>query len=295
MKIPMFVTSLLPTLSRDLINEDCRLIKAEIQRFTLPPYEEAAQDFRQSFKNKYLQQLNTSFLQTVKGEGANMVAATAKILKNSVDLVDELDTLVEKTFDQQVASLGLTYQKTNALQLLEITSFYVRYARRFLIYIYELESDSASAVKVSEIFAPAETKWLEENFATFVLASKALATKPQELRRLLYAVPDIVVTPETHDQIMATTGTTKIDPLQLGLVPFWKNPIFHIGLRIGEWQALRYKTAQEELKTLQLQKLQLEMKKANKQDAVTDRELKAYADRIQDMTYKMEKMEKDYA
>ena len=78
-------------------------------------------------------------------------------------------------------------------------------------------------------------------------------------------------------------------------IPVWLNPIYHIGMRIAEWQAKRYKSAKEELSLLQLRKLNLERVSAGKPDAKIQSEIKYLEARIQGLNFDIDEMEKKYA
>lgn len=90
-------------------------------------------------------------------------------------------------------------------------------------------------------------------------------------------------------------GSAKVDPFQMDLIPIWLNPIYHIGMFVSEWQADRYKAAKEEVRLLQLRKLNLEKTIEKKPDAKIQHEIEYLSNRVQGMNFKIEKMEKDYA
>jgi ABC-type phosphate transport system auxiliary subunit len=72
----------------------------------------------------------------------------------------------------------------------------------------------------------------------------------------------------------------------------WLNPVYHVGMLVAEWQAARYKAAQEELRTLQLRKLNLEKKLEGKSDAKIEQQISYMQKRVDDLEYKIVKMEK---
>jgi hypothetical protein len=83
-----------------------------------------------------------------------------------------------------------------------------------------------------------------------------------------------------------------IDPIGGGMVAgFEMNPIYHFRLMIAEWQADRYKSYKEKKKLLEVKLLNLKIAKDGKRDPKLDREVNYYESLVEDLEYKMSKME----
>lgn len=298
MKVLQYLASLLPTFGRDQVLEDCRITRAEISEGTLPAYVAAAELFKGwKFKSKDLDQKFKTFARMTHSHGGNFVDQITKGLKQAVDNLTAVEDLIRKTYNEDVASAGLTYQKAQLLQFVEFAGFASKYARKFLVLVYVLESsqfkDSGSSV--SESITAAEMKWLEQNFISFCTAMNVVSTGDAKLRKAITDIPDIMVTKDNAGTLGSTVGEAKLDPLQMRLIPLALNPIYHVRMAVAEWQANRYKAAHEEVKLLQLRKLNLERLSAGKADAKLQQEINYLERRISGLNFKIAEMERAYA
>ncbi len=299
MKIGNFLTSLLPTFGKDQVLEDCRLTLGEIKNGTLPAYEAAAPLFKSwKFKSDKLKDQFATF-QRLTHSGGNFVDAVAKGLKLATDNLEAVEDMIGKTYNEDVASSGLTYLKANLLQFVETAGFVSKYARKYLDYIYALETAEVGEAEdqsaAMDTLVKAQVEWLDKNLIPFATAFGIVTTQPTKLRQVLANIPDIVATPDNAQTLGSTMGQAKLDPLQFGLIPIWLNPIYHVRLAVAEWQAARYKEMQEELRLVQLRKLNLERAVQGKSDAKIQKEIAYLAARKDKLSYELARMEREYA
>ncbi|MNU19708.1 hypothetical protein D3C71_79410 [compost metagenome] len=299
MKIGNFLASLLPSFGKDQVLEDCRLTHGEIKNGTLPAYESAAPLLKSwKFKSDKLKNQFAMFSR-VSGMNGNFVDAVAKGLKQANENLDAVEDMISKTYNEDVAASGLTYLKANLLQFVETAGFVSKFARKYLDYIYALETvevgDQESASASMETMLKAHVEWLDANFLSFATAFGIVSTPTANLRKVLGNIPDIVVTADNVQTLGATMGQSKLDPMQFGLIPVWLNPIYHVGMVVAEWQAARHKEMQEELRLIQLRKLNLERVAAGKPDAKIQKEIGWLSSRRDELSYKLQKMERDNA
>lgn len=296
MKAHSYLTSLLPSFGKDQVIEDIRLTRGELQDVTIPAYEAAAGLLKDgNIRSKALEGDLALFKRTVKASTGGFTQTVLKALKTSLENLEHAEELITKTYSDEVAGGGVTYMKANLLQLVEVVAFVSKFARKYLVYIYvhETAEYEDSGTDLAESITPAEGEWLRANFLSFCTAVNIVSTAPSSLRKSLADIPDVVVTPDNAHTMGATLGENKIDPLQMRLIPVWLNPIYHIGMFVAEWQASRYKSAQEELKLIQLRKLNLERLADGKPDARIQKEITYMESRIQGLNYKIAKMEKN--
>lgn len=295
MKLSQYLSSLLPTFGRNQVIEDCRLTKTEITEFTQPAYDIALPLLKGwKFKSPILQSQMGTFGRMVKSVGNdNAVVTIQKSFKNILANLSATEEMINKTYNEDVASAGLTYLKANLLQFVEATAFVSKFARKFLIYIYICETsvlDDGETV-VDHSLSKAEIEWIGANFVSFCTALNIVSGDPSNVKKLINSIPDIVITSENVATLGASLGESKIDPFQMKLIPIWMNPIYHVGMFVAEWQADRYKVAKEEVKLLQLRRLNLEKLSDGKPDARVQHEINYMETRIQGMNYKINKME----
>jgi hypothetical protein len=297
MKIQQYVASLLPSFKREQISEDIRITRQEIRDNTIPSYENASAVFKGwKFKSEQLKPQIDQFNRMVKvGTGSNIILTIGAAMKPLLENLEIVDDLIGKSYNEDVAGGGMTFQKANLLQFVECAAFVSKYARKFLVWTYTVESaayDENAHEYVKNAMVPAEIDWIKANFLSFCQALNIVSGRPADVRRTIAAIPDIVITGDNTSTVAATMGESKIDPFMMKLIPIWLNPIYHIGMFVAEWQASRYKSAQEESKLLQMRKINLEKLAAGKPDAKLEQEIQYTESRIQALNYKIDKMEK---
>ena len=295
MKVLNFLESLLPSIKKSRIEEEMRLCRAEITEHTAPAYKSAEELLgKWKFKSPDLQPHLEMFNRMVKTKG-NFVTTVEASWKDIIENLDYVEEQIAKTYNEEMASAGYTYLKANLLQMSSAYAFVSKFARKFLIYIYICETAmyEESNTILSESLSPAEIEWIKANFISFCTAFNIVSGKPQQIQKEFANIPDIIITEDNVHTLGATIGAAKLDPFQMGLIPIWMNPIYHIGMFVAEWQADRYKAAKEEVKLIQLRKLNLEKLSEGKPDARIQKEIAYMETRIQGINYKIEKMEKD--
>jgi hypothetical protein len=172
-----------------------------------------------------------------------------------------------------------------------------RFSRKFLLYVFVCETAQYEdgGTTITDSLSPAEIEYIKANFVTYCTALNAVCNQPQTVRKMLEDVPDIVISSENVGALSSTLGEAKLDPMNMKLIPIWLNPIYHVGMFVAEWQADRYKAAKEELRLVQLRKLNLEKVSQGKPDAHVQKEIAYLETRIQGMNYKIAKMEAKHA
>lgn len=296
MRFANYIASLLPSFSKDRVIEDARLTRTEIKEHTAPSYEAAA-DLMKSwkFKSPQMEKPLGIFDRMVKSSGNdNFVVTIDKGFKVMLENLNHIEDQVSKTYNEEVAGGGLSYLKANLLQFVECIGFVSKFARKFLIYAYICESAmfEESSESVTTSLSPAEIEWLDANFVSFCTAFNIATNAPSHVERKLSEIPDIAITSENEHTLGSTIGEAKIDPFQMKLIPIWMNPIYHVGMFFAEWQSNRYKAAKEEVKLLQLRRLNLQKLSDGKPDAAVQKEIAYMESRIQGINFKIAKMEK---
>ena len=298
--IAQFVLSLLPGFSKDRVLEDCRLTRSEIQQYTMPAYS-SAQDIlkRRGYDSAQMKDFAATFARQVKlDRGENMMTQIGKTFKPALENLDEIEKQIEKIYNEEVSGAGITYLKANLLQFLECLAFASKFSRKFLNYYFICETahaDPENSPVVSDALQPAEIDWIKANFLAFCTAVGIVTTATPNLKRALDAIPDVAVTPENLKTMGQTLGQNKLDPLMLGLLPPGLNPIYHIGIRVAEWQVKRHELAKEELKTVQMRIYNLQRIADGKPDASVQKQIDYYQGRANTLTFKIAKVEQENA
>jgi hypothetical protein len=299
MKIPYYLTSLLPTFGKDRILEDINVTRGEISEFTHPAYAIAAPDFKTwKWKSERLATIAGSIdRQMKKPAHENYVTAIEKSFKPMLANLDEVKRMVEATYNDDVGGAGITYLKANLLQFVELIGFVSKYARKLLIYTYAAETETYpdSGTVFTDMIVPADIEWLTQNVVNFSTAFNIVTVPPAEVKKQLSQIPDMVVKQENSEAVTAALGESKLDPFRMKLIPIWLNPIYHVRMFVAEYQTNRYHEAKAELQLLQLHKLHLEKLKEGKPDAKLAQEIQYTQSRVQKLSYKIAEMEKGNA
>lgn len=291
-----YVESLLPSLGKDRVLEDIRNLREELQDTVIPPYASAAEFFKQfKFQDKITKDLSKDFDRMVKTKyRGDMVAVLSQVWGNSVEGLDELDRLVDKYYGTTVTSTGMTFLKANVLQHVEAMGFAFRYARRLLMYLYALETQhySKDGDKVTGSFlSKPEREWMQMHYRDFLHVVNILATPAGDLGRIYGQVPDALIEPERVEEMKATMGTSKIDPLKHGFIPSALWPLYHVRIRIAEWQVARRDAAREEVRAMEFRLLNLKNQTSGQGNARIEQEIAYSEDRISKLNRKIAKLE----
>lgn len=302
-----FAVSLLTGFSKNRVITDARNTHEELKEITAPAYEHALKIFgRRKLVSPQLIRLQDGFDAAHPRPAENMIVSIEKGMKEIVKNVKELEDVVQKTFNEEIAGTALSYRKANLLQLLEAYSFVSRYARKLLNFAYIAETAALEAkaegqpvdtevAKIGEEILPADLDWLKQNMGYFAQLFLVCSgqSKHKDVVKAIEEIPDVEIVSGNHETLAATLGPDKIDPFRMGFIPVWLNPFYHIGMAITEWQVARYNAAEEELRMLQLRKLKLEKRLEGKSDAKLEQQLSYMTKRVNDLEYKLIKMRGD--
>lgn len=296
MKLFNFISALLPNFQRDTVVDNCRITATDIKEVAIPAFETAEKVLRNwKFKDETIAQDMQTFDRLVRiGPKGNMVVVINELLPKIHDNLQTIADMIEKDFMEDITPGGLTFMKAQMLRFSELAGFVTNYAPKYLNYIFLLEAAQypEADINVSNNLKPAQIAWLRNNFMDFCAAVEAVSVDNSKLVKAIEAAPDITITSDNIKTLPVTMGMSKIDPLNLGLVTGFFNPIFYGRIAIADYQVARYEAAREELKRVQLQKLQLEKLAQGKPDASLQKQINYASDRIERLEYKIAQMEK---
>lgn len=296
MNIAKFLSSLLPTFGRERVLEDLGCTLRELEGKVLPEYRQLVRDMQGfHYQNKEVKFLQSTF-KTNYG-GGDMLDTIFKELPQVIANVQKIEAMAHDQYNKDIAASGMTYKAATMLQLAEYAAFVSKYARKLAVFVVTAESLELAKKDAlfSESIPPAQEKWVTSNMINFCTALSALAMPAAKLLEALLNLPEAVVTADGETGLAAQMGADKLDPFKTRLVAPWLNPIYHIGMFVAEWQAARFKEAEEEMQLLQLRRLNLLRLKQGKEDALLDQQIEKCESRIQTVSYHLAQMEKSYA
>ena len=299
MIISKFLESLLPTVSKDTVRDDLNLCVEEFNQHVDPVYQQFEKNFKTyQFKNPTLhafeKKLKNSDVQ-INYSGNWLVA----IYKEAIKYVPEKIKLVQYMMEDNSKTAdfvreAMKVREVNAVQLAEVLSFMVRYARRLLNYAVTIETNYIKQEDENKGVLIAEVEWINKHYSPFLVGLSFLATKKAKATELIDKVPDILVNKANAQEVMAVASHTT-DPFRMGFIPLVLNPIYHIRMRIAEWQAARYHEAKFEQQALATKLMYLQKKAEGKDDAKLEKTIEEYERLLAKKTYELHAMEEKYA
>lgn len=295
MNLSSFISSMLPNFTRSRIEDDLDTIFAEYNDHVKPCFEQ----FRKEFKNfKFTDSEIQSQVQVFddntkfKYDGNHVVAMYDSALMNIPSKIDLCRLIIEDKFTSDVLASAINALQINVIQLVEVLAFVTRFARRYLNFVITKElsglgwKDEGEGSSITE----AEQDYIKKNFLYFVHGLKILHADRADIKEAFEEIPDILVNKDNVKNVTTVSGE-KTDPLQLGFIPVFLNPIYHIGIRIAEYQAARYKEAQHDQQVITSKILYLRKKLDGKQDAHLEKVIENYEELARKQSYKIAKME----
>lgn len=306
MQIFNYLKGLFHRITRGQIKSSCDLTIESIQTHTLPAYAQANELFKlRRISSKEGIALAGEFKKrvgTVKGT-TGMVDAIEAILENTVKMLGTIVTRSDAVFSDIESTLGMTYQKAMYLRLISAATFANDFSRKFLNYLYVLETANleASENHISDALSPAEISYVKDNFANYVLVMTILSNSFVDVLKSIDELPDAVVSEQSDQVLSGSLGAKKVDPfgfrnLSLPItVGVNLNPFYLAGMLIADFRASQYKCSKEELDLLALRKLNLERLYAKKPDARLQQQIDYLGDRVSRLNYELATMKEKYA
>lgn len=302
MKVINFLKSLLPNFAKQTVLEDIRTTRVILTAITIPAYQESMRIFgNRKLTNPSLLQDWEIYRRNVKGtSGSNTITAIEKSFKQMLTTLDHVEKLVEKDYNDDIEGMGVTYYKAAVLQMVESIAFAAEYANKYLNYVLVVESaalsDSGDAVdEIGASIVPAEVRYISDRFQDFCTVMDTLSKPTDKIKADFEAIPDLTVT-ETGDRVVAqSVGLSKLDPFRQGFVPLAMNPIYHVRMKVAEYQHYRYEKAKAEKEVLELRKLRMERLIAGKKDPAIEKQIEYTQGRIDELAGQLRKVEGQYA
>lgn len=295
MKIQNYIKAITGIFSKDQLRDNLRAVHRNLHESTLPAYASVSPVLKTwQFKSQEMKDFIRMFNATVERKTSPSVIVNINdLLQAAATNLDIMEKFFESNFAEEIIPGGMTYTKAQVQQFIDQVDFVSTYARKFLNYalISETSSYMSGEESLKDSMLGPDITYVEKNIQAFGLALNSVSVPPGTVPKLLAEIPDYVVTPENLDSLSGTVGERKLDPFGFGFIPVGINPFYLVGMRVAEWQATKFKQAQEDLRVLQLRKLNLEKIAAGKPDVSLKRQIDSLAARADDLTYKLAKME----
>lgn len=308
--LALFVRTFLPNFSKSTVTNQIDMLKQELQTKVLPPYvsansSETGMQGKNPFSAKWNAQVNSKIMsdgrmnfknRAFKGMPLNCVELIYQVLNQMSDKLTYLDELIDKSFSNDIVNAQLTYQQANLLRLAEMSEFFLIYARRLLINIFNNEYKHLEArPSVGEPFVKGDLKWMDENLSAFVGILAIYSQDKENFIRANKSIPELVISDDKDDIAVAQkVHGRSLDPHNLGFIPYVFNPIYHIRMAIVDWRHNRIEAAKAERELLELRIQQYIMKRNGVDNAKMDQIINNAQERLKRLNKKISDMEESY-
>ncbi|MNE35316.1 hypothetical protein D3C80_1290680 [compost metagenome] len=192
---------------------------------------------------------------------------------------------IRRLFAFQFTNTNLTINRANILKYVDALSFYIRWGRKFMLFLVTQECQARGKASPSH-WSPAETDWVQSNMDQFIGLYPAMILNPNELKQKFNQASDAEINAETYDLATRSLGDAKMDPLRMSGFSPQQNPFLTLGKYIAEWRIARYKAAQEEYHALQHRLLELRAQlQGDPTSPVLQRQIKMYEERLSEYEF----------
>lgn len=308
--LSFFVRTFLPNFSKSTVTDQIDILKNELATKTLPPYLSATDSTsgllgKNPFNAKWNQLANASIMserrmnlknREFKTVPTNCIELIASVLGTLSSRLTYLDELVNKSFGDDIVNTALSYQQANLLRLVEMSEFFLIYARRFLIYVVSEEyKNLETRPSVGEPFVKGDVKWIENNLSAFTQLLRIYSQDKENFIRDLKNIPDVTISDDKEESDLAKkVHGEKLDPMHLGFIPYVFNPIYHIRMAYVDWRHSRLEAAKAERELLELRIQQYIMKRNGTDNAKMDNVINNAQERLKRLNMKITQMEESY-
>lgn len=308
--LSFFVRTFLPSFSKSTVTEQIDLLREELGKKTLPPYQSALDiqiGFRGNnpFKSKWAANANGKIMtgkihlknRSFQYVPKNSIEVVGLVLEQLDGKLKYLNELVNKSFSDDIVNSQLTYLQSHLLRLVEMTEFFLIYSRKFLIMMLHheyAEVDPAAAKQAPLV--KGDVVWVEKRLSAFIQMLEIYSQDKEDFIRALKNVPDITIPEETDGESLASKVHGKnLDPLNLGFIPYVFNPIYHIRNMVLLWRHSRIEAAKQEREYLELRIQQYRMKLGGVDNAKMESVVANAEERLKRLNKKIADMEESYA
>ncbi len=301
MDIKAFLGTLVPTFTRQRITDDIWGTRDILKEATLPIFDTYA-DFigKEKFKSDYAMALEERFEKNYDGKySGNMIIAIKKVLDKTEDDLNALDRMVAKYFADDVLKSAMSVMRVNILQYLDCIHYAVNYSRKLLLAVVAAEfsyyKTKSSGQDTPLGLLPGEIDEINNGLANFCACLNVIDLSSNKIEEIIESLPEVTINDKNAGIVMSTISSSETDPLKMGFIPVSFNPIYHIRIKIAEWQVRRYEAAVAEKQMLEfrLQQLKL-MRDGGKENAKLDKSIEIEEKRLADLRYKIVRLEEEY-
>lgn len=207
--------------------------------------------------------------------------------------MEVLQETIRNLFSFQFTNTGLTFNRANVLKYLEALNFYIRYGRKFLLFMIAQETMARGKAAPMK-WTRAENDWVRDHMTEFVSLYPAMSLKPAELKARFKQASTAEVNEETYELAVRSLGQAQIDPCRLDGFSPQNSPFLILGKYMAEMRVKRFQAAKEEYFGMQLRLQELrESVEGKPASPVLQKQIEQYEKRISDYEFEIAQIEEE--
>lgn len=251
-------------------------------------------DVKEAFQGQALKSNLSKRMDAVMRRHVNFQGSSLDVILNALANVRGCFEIVRKdirqTFSVTFTNTNLSFDKANILKFVEALSFYIRYARKYLLMLVAAESAAIGKATPAK-WSAAETDWIDSSMEQFAGLYVAMSQPPSQFKTKLSQASNAQVEEATFQVAQQSLGMGKTDPLQMAGFSPRSNPFMLVGKWIAEMQVASYNNAKEEYFGLQLRLQELrDMQSGQGTNPQIQKQIQAYEKRSSDFEFEMAKI-----
>lgn len=290
MSILAFIESLPAVMERRQVMTVVDQLKMEYDDTVAPFIDDVRQAFNElQLKSMLMKRMDTTQRRYISFTG-NSLGLILNNLSNVRNCFDIIEKDVKSAFSVQFTNTNMSFERANVLKFIEALAFYIRYARKFLLFAIAQES-MALGKATSPKWSPAESEWIDSNMDQFAGLHTTMSLPPSDFKARLQKASNATVDASTFQLAQQSLGIAKTDPLDMNGFSPRQNPFMMLGKFLAEMQVSRYHEAKEEFYGLQLRLQELhDLAKGEPSNPVIQKQIQAYEKRISEYEYEMQRI-----
>lgn len=291
MSILAFIESMPAVMERRQIMNAVDQLKMEYDDTVAPFIDEIREAFTGvQMKSMLMKRMDTVHRRYVNFNG-NSLGLILNNLSNIRSSFDIIEKDVRTAFSVQFTNNNMSFERANVLKFIEALAFYIRYARKFMLFAIAQESLAVGKATAPK-WSPAESEWIDTNMDQFAGLYVTMAIPPAEFKARIQKASNATVDPQTFQLAQQSLGVQKTDPLEMDGFSPRQNIFMMAGKFLAELQVNRYHEAKEEFYGLQLRLQELkDLIAGEPSNPVVQKQIQAYEKRISEYEYEMRKIE----
>ena len=291
MSLLSFIQSLPAVLERRQVMNAVDQLKLEYDDTISPILD----DVRETFQGKPMKSTLNKRMDTITRRFVSFSGDSLPLILNNLTNIrgyfELLERDVKSAFSVQFTNTNMSFERANVLKFIEALAFYLRYARKYLLFLVGQESAALGKATAGK-WSAAEIEWIDDYMAEFAGLYQTMAIQPNDFKARVQRSSNAIIEESTYQVAMQSLGAQKTDPFQMDGFSPRQNVFMLIGKFFAEMQVTRYNEAKEEFYGLQLRLQELrDLQAGQPANPKVQQLIQSYEKRISEYEYELRQIE----